>query len=354
MRIDYARESTEDQTLDLQRDALKQAKCRQVYEEQATGKNIGRPQLDACLKSVREGDTLVVWRLDRLGRNLADLVAEFERRKINFESLTEKIETVSPDGRLVFHVFAALAEFERNLIRERTVAGLKAASRWEVSSPPCYSSYGAWTLTPVGLAPTDHASLRWTHRFRYPTATAKGLPYVFPQVVLELGTHAEFVPHDRFTLRSFAAEEFPNVVTDGDVAVKALLAKRTFWEKATILHAEYHRPGDKVLPDRYSRHYYDFSMLAQKAIRAEALSDMELLAQVVRHKETFYPSGWARYDLARPGSLRLVPREERLAALERDYRNMGVMIFGEPPAFEAIMGTIAALEQDINSQTCET
>lgn len=103
---------------------------RQVYEEQASGKNTGRPQLDACLKSLREGDTLVVWRLDRLGRNLADLVAliaEFEQRKINFESLTEKIETVSPAGRLVFHVFAALAEFERNLIRERTVAGLKAA-----------------------------------------------------------------------------------------------------------------------------------------------------------------------------------------------------------------------------------
>ncbi len=86
--------------------------------------------LEACLKSLREGDTLTVWRLDRLGRNLADLVrlvAELDQRKINFESLTEKIETVSPAGRLVFHVFAALAEFERNLIRERTVAGLKAA-----------------------------------------------------------------------------------------------------------------------------------------------------------------------------------------------------------------------------------
>ena len=130
MRSGYARVSTEDQTLDLQRDALKRAKCRQVYEERATGKNTGRPQLDACLKSLREGDTLSVWRLDRLGRSLNDLVAlvaEFERRKINFESLTEKIETTSPAGRLVFHVFAALAEFERNLIRERTVAGLKAA-----------------------------------------------------------------------------------------------------------------------------------------------------------------------------------------------------------------------------------
>jgi DNA invertase Pin-like site-specific DNA recombinase len=130
MRIGYARVSTDDQTLDLQRDALKRAKCREVYEEQASGKSTGRPQLDGCLKSLRAGDTLVVWRLDRLGRNLADLgglIAELEQRKINFESMTEKIETVSPAGRLVFHVFAALAEFERNLIRERTMAGLSAA-----------------------------------------------------------------------------------------------------------------------------------------------------------------------------------------------------------------------------------
>ncbi len=185
-------------------------------------------------------------------------------------------------------------------------------------------------------------------QFRYPTASAKGLDYLNPQVVLELGTHAEFVPHDNFTLRSFAAEEFPNVVADADVAVVALLAKRTFWEKATILHTEYHRPPEKPLPDRYSRHYYDVAMMAQGPIRSEALSDTALLAQVVRHKETFYPSGWAHYELAVPGSLRLVPRAERLAALERDYRNMGVMIFGEPPAFDGIIGALAKLEQKIN------
>jgi hypothetical protein len=99
--------------------------------------------------------------------------------------------------------------------------------------------------------------------FRYPAASTKSLEYVAPQVVLELGTHAEFVPHGSFPIRSFVAEEFPKVVTDGDVAVVALLAKRTFWEKATILHAEYYRPPDKALPGRYSRHYYDVAMLAQ-------------------------------------------------------------------------------------------
>ena len=89
-------------------------------------------------------------------------------------------------------------------------------------------------------------------------------------------------------------------------------------------------------------------MLAEGTIRSEALADMALLAQVVRHKETFYPSAWARYDLARAGSLRLVPPKDRIAALERDYRNMGVMIFGEPPTFHEIIKTLATLEQEIN------
>lgn len=129
-RIGYARVSTDDQHLDLQRDALTKAGCSLIYEEAASGKSTVRPELEQCRKALREGDTLVVWRLDRLGRSLPDLVqivAELEQRGVGFESLTEKIETDSAAGRLVFHVFAALSEFERNLIRERTQAGLAAA-----------------------------------------------------------------------------------------------------------------------------------------------------------------------------------------------------------------------------------
>ena len=130
MRIGYARVSTDDQTLDLQRDALERAKCLKIYEEHASGKNMTRPELEACLKSLREDDTLVIWRLDRLGRSLGDLIEltnELQSRRIDLESLTEKLDTGSPTGKLVFHVFAALSEFERNLISERTLAGLKAA-----------------------------------------------------------------------------------------------------------------------------------------------------------------------------------------------------------------------------------
>ena len=124
MRVGYARVSTEDQTLDLQRDALRRAKCRQIYEEHAGGKTALRPQLEACLKALRKGDTLVVWRLDRLGRSLGDLIeltTDLRSRGIDLESLSEKIETGSPAGKLVFHVFAALADHaERAIMQSRT------------------------------------------------------------------------------------------------------------------------------------------------------------------------------------------------------------------------------------------
>ena len=131
-RIGYARVSTDDQNLDLQLDALHKAGIGddRLYSDTASGKDADRKELLACLKALREGDTLVVWRLDRLGRSLPDLVrivGELEQKGVSFESLTEKIETGSAAGKLVFHVFAALAEFERNLIRERTRAGLVAA-----------------------------------------------------------------------------------------------------------------------------------------------------------------------------------------------------------------------------------
>lgn len=130
MRIGYARVSTDDQTLDLQLDSLRTDGCETIYQEHASGKSAARLELESCLKALRAGDCLVVWRLDRLGRNLADLVRivnDLEGRGIGFVSLTEQINTTSPSGKLVFHLFASLAEFERNLIKERTQAGLKAA-----------------------------------------------------------------------------------------------------------------------------------------------------------------------------------------------------------------------------------
>ena len=130
MQIGYARISTDDQTLDLQRDALTTAGCDRLFTDTISGATADRPGLSQALAYARSGDTLVVWRLDRLGRSLRHLietVTDLEQRGVHFRSLTEAIDTTSPGGKLVFHIFGALAEFERDLIRERTRAGLTAA-----------------------------------------------------------------------------------------------------------------------------------------------------------------------------------------------------------------------------------
>jgi DNA invertase Pin-like site-specific DNA recombinase len=133
MKIGYARVSTRDQKADLQVDALKQAGCeirRRIYQDIASGAKSARPELDKLLANVRPGDAVVIWKLDRLGRSLkhlVELVGELAERKVGLQSLNDPIDTTHAQGRLVFNLFASLAEFERELIRERTQAGLSAA-----------------------------------------------------------------------------------------------------------------------------------------------------------------------------------------------------------------------------------
>lgn len=130
MLVGYARVSTDDQNLNLQRDALSQAGCENIFEDQFSGAKAERPGLHQALQYARAGDTIVVWRLDRLSRSLKDLiemVTLLEFKGIGLKSLQEAIDTSSSSGKLIFHIFGALAEFERNLIRERTQAGLQAA-----------------------------------------------------------------------------------------------------------------------------------------------------------------------------------------------------------------------------------
>ena len=130
MLIGYARVSTQEQSLDSQLDCLQKAGVQHIYRETVSGAKAERMELMKALAYCREGDCLVVWKLDRMGRSLKHLIAmveELEKRKIGFKSLTEQIDTTTPAGRLQFHLFASLAEFERDLIRERTIASLKAA-----------------------------------------------------------------------------------------------------------------------------------------------------------------------------------------------------------------------------------
>jgi DNA invertase Pin-like site-specific DNA recombinase len=140
MLIGYARISTHDQTLALQQDALEKVGCEKIFTDRVTGTKAQRIGLTEALSHLREGDTLVVWRLDRLGRSLRhliDTITELNARGVGFKSLTENIDTTTSGGKLVFHIFGALAEFEREIIRERTQAGLASArSRGKVGGRP--------------------------------------------------------------------------------------------------------------------------------------------------------------------------------------------------------------------------
>lgn len=130
MKIGYCRVSTDDQNPDLQLTALKRAGCKRIFTDKATGANVKRPQLTRCLASVQAGDVLIVWKLDRLGRSLRDLIAlldDLKARDVAFRSLTEAIDTTTPTGRAMWQMVGILAELERSLIQERTKAGRAAA-----------------------------------------------------------------------------------------------------------------------------------------------------------------------------------------------------------------------------------
>jgi len=136
-----------------------------------------------------------------------------------------------------------------------------------------------------------------------------------------------------------------------EVGPLASCAERTFWEKATILHHEAHRPKDSVVPERYSRHYYDLCLMAaDAALKAAALDKLDLLEDVVLFKKKFYPRGWANYDAAKPGTLKLIPPSHILDAMRQDYVAMQDMIFGRRPSFEELLTSLTVLESEINSK----
>ena len=132
--------------------------------------------------------------------------------------------------------------------------------------------------------------------------------------------------------------------------VQVITAERTFWEKATILHQEAHRPEDSPQPSRYSRHYYyyDLAKMTQSPVKERALADTELLTSVVEFKQRFYPRAWAKYDLAQPGTFKLMPEGHVSTSVRSDYRSMENMIFGEVPDFDEMMMVLQKLQEEIN------
>ncbi len=184
-------------------------------------------------------------------------------------------------------------------------------------------------------------------RVSYPKTTKTG--GLLPYIQLEIGPLASWLPHSEHDITPYAAETFPDQFDAPQCAVRAIDAERTFWEKATILHHEAHRPEDSAIPERYSRHYYDLCLMAaDETLKASALEKLDLLDDVVLFKKKFYPRGWANYDAAKPGTLKLIPPDHILNVMEKDYAAMQEMIFGRSPPFEEIIVSLTALETEIN------
>lgn len=187
---------------------------------------------------------------------------------------------------------------------------------------------------------------RFSINVKYPNAFDDS--YLRPEILLEIGPLASWLPSDSFEISSFAAQKFPQVFEKSNCTVNTIVAKRTFWEKATILHHEANRPADSAMPTRYSRHYYDLAMMAKNEVKEEALVDLDLLKNVVEFKQKFYPRTWAKYEEAIPGTLKLLPPEFRLDSLEKDYKAMQNMVFDKHISFDEIIGILGKLEKEIN------
>jgi len=194
----------------------------------------------------------------------------------------------------------------------------------------------------------DEASRSPVLYFAYPGALPRGIAYIAPEVKIEFGSLTDQRPTGHHRITALVAELVPAAFSDFGADVVALEVERTFWEKATILHAEYHRPADTPLRDRFARHYADFAALWRHPSGPESARRLDLLERVRNHKSRFFASGWANYSSAVPGSLRLVPPDGRLAELRADYAAMRPMFLGEPLSFEEMLAVLREAEQTLN------
>ncbi|MFA5146632.1 MAG: nucleotidyl transferase AbiEii/AbiGii toxin family protein [Candidatus Omnitrophota bacterium] len=202
------------------------------------------------------------------------------------------------------------------------------------------SSIGKWVIK---LDPDDPDNQ--TILFTYPSAIENGKGgYVQPVVKIELGARSDHWPVAVMSVKPYVSDAAGKVTIEG-AQVRVLGAERTFWEKATILHAISH--GSK-LRARMSRHYYDVGEMVGSSIYSKAIQNIDLLIKVAEHKDLFFKDSKARYDLAKPGSLRLMPLGEHLVQLNDDYRQMQEMFFEDPPSFESILEKLKTAEEEIN------
>jgi hypothetical protein len=224
--------------------------------------------------------------------------------------------------------------------RERFVPELERIASEALGERPGGAAWMEFEVDPTTNSPVI--------RFHYPSNQPSGFEYLSRSVKMELGSLTDQKPTRRHQVTSWVGEEFPEQLADFHCELVALEVERTFWEKATILHAEYHRDPDKPFRDRLSRHYSDMAALADHEAAARALNDEELRQRVVDWKDRFFAAEWARYDSAKPGTFRLAPPDNRVSDLKADFQAMRPYFMDEPTSFESIIEKLRALEEQIN------
>ena len=203
---------------------------------------------------------------------------------------------------------------------------------------------GGWNLSIDSKDPDQQSLL-----FHYPPAIKGSLsPYFAASVKIDLGARSDHFPVENATVTPYLSDVIPESLSNSQTSVRVLTAARTFWEKVTILHMLHHQPEGKKIAPRMSRHYYDVFQLSQSCVRQQALDAMDLLERVAEFKRVFFQAAWAKYDDARSGTLRLIPAEQIIGPLTRDYAEMQPMFFSSPPPFEQILGHLPELENRIN------
>lgn len=185
-----------------------------------------------------------------------------------------------------------------------------------------------------------------TVKFTYPNSFSDTA--ILQEIRLEIGALAAWTPAAEQTITPYSAEYYGRVFEQPSTQILTVLPERTFWEKVTILHREAFRSESSTLPSRYSRHYYDLYCMAKSPVKDRALTDTDLLAKVVTFKDKFYRCLWARYDLAKRGTMSLMPPDHNVQKLREDYEHMQNMIFGDKPEFETILQATEKLEKEIN------
>jgi len=234
--------------------------------------------------------------------------------------------------------------------RKSLLQELQEDAEAEVSGPLLAETKAAFDASlDQGFSVTVDPGDAQTLLFAYPSLSDSVGGYVKPIVRFEFGARGVHLPAEVREISPYVHQAFPDLLGSGGVDVKVLGVERTFWEKATILHMLFHQDSTKPLADRMSRHYYDMAQLIGHEAKMRAVGRLDLLGQVAHHKSVFFKAAWAKYEDAKPGSLRLMPNEELTAALRRDYSGMREMIIGDAPGFDDILGAIEAFEAEINS-----